>query len=281
MKKLVIVLSTFLVIILTVASGCGVNRSRENSENTIVITGSTTVFPIAQRAAEEFMKSNPNVNISVRGTGSGNGIASLINGTCDIADASRPMSQGEIKRAEAHGIKPVAHVIAKDAIAIIVNKNNPLKSISHRQLKEIYTGEITNWKEIGGPDMKIVPITRDSSSGTFEIFEKRVLGEGVQMVSSAVVQGSNQAVKVTVGKTPGAIGYVGLGYVDNSVKALKYDGVSPSKKSVLNGSYEISRPLFMYTNGEPKGIVKKFIDFIMSDKGQKIVGEVGFIPLKP
>ncbi len=284
MRRKTIILAVLVALIFTLfASGCGKETAESGKETmqTLTLNGSTTVFPIAQKAAEEFMKTHPEINVSVRGTGSGNGIAALINGTCDIADASRPMKEEEIEKAKANGINPVANVIAKDAIAIVVNPSNPILEITHEQLKKIYIGEITNWKEFGGPDMKIVPITRDSSSGTFEIFEEKVLGKGVEMVSSAIVQGSNQAVKTTVAKTPGAIGYIGLGYADSSVKALKYDGVMSSKETVLNGTYEISRPLFMYTNGTPKDAVKEFIDFVMSPEGQSIVEEVGYIAVKP
>jgi phosphate transport system substrate-binding protein len=284
-KNLFVVLVLLALAVSLSLGGCGGAKTSQpqktQSQKTLTLNGSTTVFPIAQKEAEEFMKQHSDINVSVRGTGSGNGIAALINGTCDIADASRPMKQSEIENAKSKGINPVANVIAKDAIAIVVNTKNPISSITHDQLKKIYTGEITNWKELGGPDWEITPITRDSSSGTFEIFEEKVLEKGVEMVSTAVVQGSNQAVKTTVAKTPGAIGYIGLGYVDSSVKALKYDGVLPSKSSVLDGSYEISRPLFMYTNGTPEGVVKKFIDFVMSPEGQTVVEQVGYIAVKP
>ncbi len=285
MKRNFLLVMTLVVVFIIMLSGCGKTAPQEGnsggSPENITLNGSTTVFPIAQKAAEVFMNKYPDINISVRGTGSGNGIAALINGICDIADASRPMKQSEIDKAKTNGIDPVENIIAKDAIAIVVNLDNPISEISHAQLKKIYTGEITNWKELGGPDMKIVPITRDSSSGTFEIFEEKVLGKGVEMVSTAVVQGSNQAIKTTVEKTKGAIGYIGLGYVDSSVKVLKYDGVVPSKETVLSGEYEISRPLFMYTDGEPQGAVKKFIDFVMSPEGQTIVEQVGYIAVKP
>ncbi len=285
MKRNFLLVMTLVVVFIIMLSGCGKTVPQEGnsggSPENITLNGSTTVFPIAQKAAEVFMNKYPDINISVRGTGSGNGIAALINGICDIADGSRPMKQSKIDKAKTNGIDPVENIIAKDAIAIVVNLDNPISEISHAQLKKIYTGEITNWKELGGPDMKIVPITRDSSSGTFEIFEEKVLGKGVEMVSTAVVQGSNQAIKTTVEKTKGAIGYIGLGYVDSSVKVLKYDGVVPSKETVLSGEYEISRPLFMYTDGEPQGAVKKFIDFVMSPEGQTIVEQVGYIAVKP
>ncbi len=282
-KRSIFVAAILIVLAMSLGmSGCGKPSSNSSSsEKNLILNGSTTVFPIAQRVAEEFMKLHPDINVSVRGTGSGNGIAALINGTCDIADASRPMKQSEIDKAKTNGINPVANVIAKDAIAIVINPKNPVSEISHEQLKKIYTGEITNWKQLGGPDMKIVPVTRDSSSGTFEIFEEKILGKGVEMVSTAVVQGSNQAVKTTIAKTPGAIGYIGLGYVDSSIKPLRFDGVMPSKATVVDGSYEISRPLFMYTNGTSKAVVQDFIDFVMSPEGQSIVEQVGYIAVKP
>ncbi len=287
MKKLFTALIVAIVF-MTAITGC--NKKPGTSKPTapagtksvtLQLNGSTTVFPIAQKAAEEYMKSHPNVNISVRGTGSGNGIAALINGTCDIADASRPMKQSEIDKAKSKGENPVANVIAKDGIAVVINPENSVSAISQKQLKDIYTGKITNWKALGGKDMKIVPITRDSSSGTFEIFEKKVLGKGVEMTDKAIIQASNQAVKTTVGKTPGAIGYIGLGYIDSSVKPLKYEGVMPSKETVVNGSYALSRPLFMYTNGKPAGVAKDFIDFIMSPEGQTIAEQVGYVAIKP
>ena len=279
-KNLFVVLILLALVVSFGMSGCGSSNAPQ-SRKTLTLNGSTTVFPIAQKAAEVFMSKHPDVNVSVRGTGSGNGIAALINGTCDIADASRPMKKSEMDSAKSKGVNPVANIIAKDAIAIIVNSKNPISEISHEQLRKIYTGEITNWKELGGPDMKITPVTRDSSSGTFEIFEEKVLNKGEEIVSSAVVQASNQAVKTTVAKTPGAIGYIGLGYIDDSVKFLKYNGVIPSKETVLNGQYEISRPLFMYTNGTPAGLVKDFVDFVMSPEGQSIVQQVGYIAVKP
>lgn len=290
MKKIFTVLLIVAVVLTTAVTGCNKKTepskpTQSNSSNsetvTLQLNGSTTVFPIAQKAAEVYMKSHPNVNISVRGTGSGNGIAALINGTCDIADASRPMKDSEIQKAKSKGIDPFATVIAKDGIAVVVNPDNPVSKITHQQLKDIYTGKITNWKDLGGKDMKIVPTTRDSSSGTFEIFEEKVLGKGVEMTDKAVIQASNQAVKETVAKTPGAIGYIGLGYVDSSVKALKYEGVMPSKKTVVDGSYVLSRPLFMYTNGKPTGIAKDFIDFVMSPQGQTIAEQVGYVAVKP
>ncbi|KUK23355.1 MAG: Phosphate ABC transporter substrate-binding protein, PhoT family [Thermotoga petrophila] len=245
----------------------------------ISMVGSTTVLPIAQACAEEFMDLNPNVNVSVKGGGSGVGIAALIDGTCDIANASRPMKVGEIRKAKEKGVNPVAHVIAKDGIAVVVHPSNPINGLTLEQLKAIYTGKINNWKEVGGRDMKIVVVSRDSASGTYETFHELVL-KGEKLRGDALLLASNQAVATTVVQTEGAIGYIGLGYLSQKVKALKIDGIAPSKETVVDGSYKLARPLFMYTNGEPKGLVKEFIDFVLSPEGQKIVEEQGFIPVR-
>jgi phosphate transport system substrate-binding protein len=245
----------------------------------IVAEGSTTVLPIAQKAAEVFMNNNPGAEISVRGGGSGVGIASLIDGTCDIGDSSRSIKDAELDKAVTNGRSPKANVIAMDGICVIVHPSNSVSALSKRQIKDIYTGAISNWKQLGGSDEKIVVISRDSSSGTFEAFGTLVL-DGVKVRADALMQASNQAVASTVSRTPGAIGYVGLGYLTSSVKAVDVDGVKASKETVLTGKYSIGRPLFMYTNGAPKGLAKQFIDYILSPEGQKLVEEEGFVGLK-
>ncbi len=245
----------------------------------VVVEGSTTVLPIAQRAAEVYMQSEPQADISVRGGGSGVGIASLIDGTCDIADSSRPIKDTELDKAVANGKSIKAHVIAMDGIAIIVHPSNNVNALSKRQVKDIYTGKISNWSQIGGGDQKAVVVSRDTSSGTFEAFMTLVL-DGQKVRPDAIMQASNQAIASTVARTPGAIGYVGLGFLSSQVKALDIDGVSPSKETVLTGKYAIGRPLFMYTNGAPQGLAKGLIDFIKSEQGQKLVDEEGFVALK-
>ena len=247
---------------------------------TLVLTGSTTVLPIAQLCAEKFMDQHPDVNISVRGGGSGVGIAALIDGTCDIAMASRPMKTKELKSARGKGINPLATVIAKDGIAIIVHPSNPLSEITLAQLKDIYTGKISNWKDVGGKPGKIVVISRDVASGTFEVFKKIVL-KGAKTRADALMLASNKAVATTVEKTPGAIGYVGLGYISSKVKALAVDGVEPTKETVVSGKYKLARPLYLYTDGKPTGLAKEFIDFVLSPAGQKIVDKIGFVPVQP
>lgn len=246
----------------------------------INIVGSTTVLPIAQACAEKFMDLKKDVNVSVKGGGSGVGIAALIDGTCDIANSSRAMKKEEVEKAKGKGINPVEHVIAKDGLAIVVHPSNPVKALTVEQVRDIYSGRISNWREVGGKDMKIVVVSRDSASGTYEAFHELVL-KGDKLRGDALLLASNQAVATTVAQTEGAIGYIGLGYLSSSVKALDIDGVKPSKETVVNGSYKLSRPLFMYTNGEPKGLVKEFIDFVLSPEGQKIVEEQGFVAVKP
>ncbi|RLA93513.1 MAG: phosphate ABC transporter substrate-binding protein [Deltaproteobacteria bacterium] len=248
------------------------------ARSTIIIKGSTTVLPIAQIAAEVFMNRNPDVDISVQGGGSGVGIASIIDGTCDIADSSRPIKGKELKKAKIKGINLKANVIAMDGIAVIVHPSNKVNGISKNKIKDIYTGKISNWAELGGANKKIVVVSRDTASGTFEAFNKLVLDEE-KVRPDALMQTSNQAVATVVARTPGAIGYVGLGYLSAKVKAIAIDGVAPSKEAVRSGKYPLARSLFMYTNGEPEGLVKDFIDFILSEEGQKLVEEAGYIGL--
>jgi len=245
----------------------------------VVIEGSTTVLPIAQKAAEVFMNNNPGEEISVRGGGSGVGIASIIDGTCDIADASRAVKPSELEKAAKRGRDLKAHIVAMDGISHIVHPSNGVANLTRAQIKEIYTSRAANWKKYGGPDLKIVVISRDSASGTFEAFSEMVLDKK-KVRPDAIMQASNQGIASIVTRTPGAIGYVGLGYVSPSVKSISVDGVTPTRESVLKNKYPITRPLFMYTNGKPEGTIKKFIDFLKSPEGQKIVGEEGFVGLK-
>ncbi|MBI5418188.1 phosphate ABC transporter substrate-binding protein [Candidatus Poribacteria bacterium] len=245
----------------------------------IVMEGSTTVLPIAQKASEVFMDKNPDINISVRGGGSGVGIASLIDGACNIGNSSRSIKDVELEKAAAKGRDIKANVVAMDGIVVIVHSSNKINGLTKKQVKAIYTGAISNWSELGGINAKIVVISRDTSSGTFEAFNELALDKQ-KVRKDALMQASNQAIANIVAKTEGAIGYVGLGYVNSSVKGLAIDGVEASKKTVLTNKYPISRPLFMYTNGAPKGDIKKFIDFILSAEGQKIVEEEGFVGLK-
>jgi phosphate transport system substrate-binding protein len=249
------------------------------AKKTITMSGSTTVLPIAQRAAEAYMDIHPNISVSVRGGGSGVGISALISKSVDIGNSSRAIKDKEIATAKQKGVNPVGNIIAQDGIVIAVNSKNPLTEISIKTLKDIFTGKITNWKTIGGADQPIVVISRDVASGTFEVFKEKVLG-GANPKDDALMLASNQAVATTVHDTPGAIGYVGMGFMSDNIKALKVEGVMPSNQTVLNGEYKLARPLYMYTNGNPKGLNKDFIDFILSASGQKIVQETGYVPVK-
>jgi phosphate transport system substrate-binding protein len=245
----------------------------------IKINGSTTVLPIAQAAAEKFMEKNPDVNISVQGGGSGVGISSLLDKTTDIADSSREIKDTELDKAVTNGVEPKAHVIAMDGISVIINPSNNISALTKKQIKDIYGGTVSNWSQLGGPDEKIVVVSRDTSSGTFEAFNELALSKA-KVRSDALMEASNQAVVSVVSKTPGAIGYVGLGYIQAGVKAVSVNGAMPSKETVLTSKYPISRPLFMYTNGAPQGAIKEFIDFVVSDEGQKIADEQGYVGLK-
>ncbi len=249
------------------------------SAQKLTIQGSTTVLPIAQAAAEAYMDNNPEADITVRGGGSGTGIAALIDGATDIADASRPMKTKEEKMARENGVNPVAHVVARDGIAVIVYPDNSINGISKQDLKAIYVGEITKWKKVGGNQGAIVVVSRDAASGTFEAFNELAL-EKAKLTDAALMLASNLEVARTVAQTPGAIGYVGLGYLSDEVKAIKVNGITVSETTVNDNTYPLARPLFMYTNGAPSGLAKSFIDFIMSKKGQAIVKEAGFVPVK-
>ncbi|HOC39522.1 MAG TPA: phosphate ABC transporter substrate-binding protein, partial [Thermodesulfobacteriota bacterium] len=233
----------------------------------MTIKGSTTVLPIAQVTAEVFMEKHPDADISVQGGGSGVGIAALIDGTCDIADSSRPMKDQEVSLAVSKGRDPKVHVVAMDGIAVIVHSSNQLANISKGQLKDIYTGKISDWSGLGAGSGKIVVISRDSASGTFESFGEMALDKE-RVRSDALMQASNQAIASMVERTPGAIGYVGLGYITPKVKALSVDGIIPTNETVLASKYRLSRPLFMYTNGTPAGVVKQYIEFVASPEGQ-------------
>ena len=258
---------------------CGAQGVAFSAGKKITIKGSTTVLPLAQVAAEVFMERNPDVDISVQGGGSGVGIASLIDKTTDIANSSRKIKDSEVEKARAAGIAPFETVVALDGIAVIVHPSNIKNYLTREQIKAIYTGKISDWEELGGTRGKIVVISRDSSSGTFEAFESLTLDKQ-KVRSDALTTASNQAVAMTVAQTPGAIGYIGLGYISGKVKAAAVDGVKCTRETVIEGTYPLARPLHMYTDAKPTGEVKAFIDFILSAEGQKLVEEQGFVPLR-
>jgi phosphate transport system substrate-binding protein len=245
----------------------------------LVIKGSTTVLPIAQAAVEAYMKINPGVNISLSGGGSGDGIKALIDKSTDIANSSRDLKKEEIELAKSKGVNPVAHKVAIDAIIPIVHPTNSVKDLTIEQLSLIYQGKIKKWKEVGGKDLTIVVVSRDTSSGTYESWEKKVLN-GAKVTPKAQLQASNGAVVQAVSKNKYAIGYIGLGYLNKSLKGLNVNGIQASAKTALSGEYPVARPLFMFTDGEPTGEVADFIKFLLGPYGQKIVKKEGFVPLK-
>lgn len=272
-----------LTIALVGCGGAGDGADTKAGDGTlsgsINVEGSDTMVNLAQAWAEVFQGENPDVMIAVKGGGSGTGIASLINGTVDFANASREMKDEEKSDAEGNGIAPFETEVAKDGIAVIVNPDNPVDALTLDQLGAIYRGEITNWKEVGGEDAKIVLLSRDSSSGTYEYFKEEVVGKDAEYAKEAKLLASTQAIIDETSKNSNAIGYVGLGYVTDEVRVVKVDGVAASVETALDGSYVLSRGLYMYSDGEPKGLMKSYIEFILSDEGQKIVEDQGFVPL--
>ena len=246
----------------------------------LVINGSTTVLPVMQKAGEAFMASHPDIQLSISGGGSGNGIKALMEGQCNIAMSSRDMKDKEKEACKAKNINPVRTTIAVDAIVPVVNPGNPLKEITSEQLKDIYAGKITNWKEVGGKDGKIVVVSRDSSSGTFECWNELIMKKE-RVAPSALMQASNGAVVQAVAKNPNAIGYASLSSVKDSVKALTVGGVAPTEDTVKDGSYVIQRPFVLVTKtGETLSAnAQKFFDFALSAEAAQYITTAGAVPV--
>ena len=244
----------------------------------IVIKGSTTVLPVAQAALEAYMKANPGVNISLSGGGSGEGIKALIDKSANIANSSREIKGNEVELAKSKGVNPVETIVAVDAIVPIVNPRNKVANLTIDQLSQIYQGKITNWKEVGGANIQIVVVSRDSSSGTFEAWSEMVLHKA-KVAPRAQMQASNGAIVQAVSKNRYAIGYIGLGYVNKAVKPLTVNGVQATARTAISKEFPIARPLYMYTNGQPAGVTAKFIRFILSPAGQDLVAKAGYVPL--
>ncbi|TYT76164.1 phosphate ABC transporter substrate-binding protein [Desulfobotulus mexicanus] len=242
------------------------------------INGSTTVLPAAQKLAEAFMKVRPDVTVSVAGGGSGNGIKAIVDGTTHVGNSSRFIRNSEVRMAVEKDTYPVPFRIGLDCIVPVVHPDNPVKDLSLDQLRDMYTGKIRNWKEVGGRDMRVVVISRDSSSGTFESWGDLVMNKQ-RVVPSALTVPSNGGLVQAVTTTPGAIGYIALGYVNKDVKMVSVDGVMGSEENTISGRYPISRPLFMFTRGWPEGVTLDFINFVFSKKGQEEVKASGSIPV--
>jgi phosphate transport system substrate-binding protein len=236
-------------------------------------------LPIAQKAAEVFMKKYPDMKVFVSGSGSGTGIKALIDGTTNIATSSREAKDKEMASGKEKNVILTGHKIALDGIVPVVHPSMKINDITIEQLRDIYNGKLQSWKELGGPDRPISTVSRDTSSGTYEVWEEKVL-KGDKVRADALLVASNGQAVQTVSKNKYAIGYIGIGYIDKSVKALTVNGKSASPKTIRDNSWPIARPLFMYTNGTPSGIVAKFIDFMLSKEGQKIVNEVKYVSTK-
>ena len=252
--------------------------------------GSDTIVNLALAWAEAYQKEHPDVRISVTGGGSGTGIASLINGTLDIANASRKITADEINQAKANGMDPVEFVIARDAIAVIVNHSNPLSKLTLEQISAIYKGQINNWKELGGEDRPIVRLSRESNSGTHVYFLETVIRLGNSKDKSifsptTLLLPSSEGIISELTDNPNAIGYDGLGYVTPGVKVIAVAKTAndayilPSVETVNDGTYPIARDLYMYTGHAPAGAVKAYLDLIVSAEAQQIVAQLGFVPI--
>ena len=289
-KRLLIILPVVVVVVLVVtiiALGGGGGSS-------INIIGSNTVTPLSSVWAEEFMKTHPDVSIAVSGPGSGVGIAALINGTADICQASRKIKQSEIDQAEVNGVEPYEIQVATDALSVVVHPSNPVSELTIAQLSAIYTGQITNWNEVGGNDVEIVAIARDTNSGTHVFFKEHVVqmkgltteDKSLEYGGDVLMLPSTEEGVSQVASNPNAIFYPGLGYVTEEIKPLAIKqmadstGVLPSVQTALDGTYPIARPLLFYTDGEPSDVIKDFIDYCLSSEGQDKVIEVGYVPLE-
>ena len=287
-SKLILAVALLLGLTLT---ACSVGDGASSSEitDTIVNKGSDTIVNLALAWAEAYREEQPQVSIAVTGGGSGTGIAALINGTVDLANASRQIKDVEREEAQANGIDPIEFVIARDAIAIIVNPENPINELSIDQLSDIYSGKINNWAELGGEDRPIVRLSRETNSGTHVYFLEQVLRRGDKedttlFSPNTLLLPSSEGIISEVRDNPNALGYDGLGYVTDEVKviAVARDPVGPfvlpSIETVNAAAYPISRDLYMYTAGEPRGPILAYLDWIMQDHAQAIVSDLGFVP---
>ncbi len=290
MRRFAIII--FLIFLLT---SCGSSSSPANSPSKtsayIQNKGSDTIVNLALAWAERYQAEHPDVSISVTGGGSGTGIAALLNKTVDIANASRAMTADEKKQAEAAGFEPIEFVIARDAIAVIVNPANPVSQLTLQQISDIYSGKINNWRQLGGQDRPIVRLSRETNSGTHVYFLQTVIRLGdpkstTLFSTDTLLLPSSEGIVNELRQNPNAIGYDGLGYVPTDLKVIALSPTSsgpfvkPSIETVNNGSYPVSRDLYMYTAGQPTGAVKDYLDWILSPEAQAIVANLGFVPIK-
>lgn len=272
-SKLVVLLAVALVMVIS-AVGCGKSEEKasgasadsSNISGTVKVAGSTSVQPLAEELADAFMDKNPDVNVSVQGGGSSAGIESAAKGTAQIGTSSR-----ELQPEEKSGITET--IIANDGIAVIVSTDNQITGLTKDQIKKVFTGEVTDWSQVGGKKGPITVVVREEGSGTRGAFEEMILGKGTRFIANAVVQNSTGAVKTAVTKDSNAVGFISLGSVDDTVIAIKVDGTAVSEATVLDKSYKISRTFIFLTKGEADPATKAFIDFVLSADGQKIISE--------
>ena len=293
MKRLLIffLLSFFFFLLTACTPTSSAQAASDSSAAYIENKGSDTIVNLALAWAEKYQSEHSDVRISVTGGGSGTGIAALINGTVDIANASRKIQAEELAEAKTNGVDPIEFVIARDAIVVIVNPENPIDKLTLKQISDIYSGKIVNWKEVGGEDRPIVKLSRETNSGTHVYFLETVLRLGDKndktlFSMDTLLLPSSEGIISEVRQNPNAIGYDGLGYVPKDLKMIaiaKEAGgayVLPSIATVNDKSYAIARDLYMYTNGQPTGAVKDYLDWIILPEAQAIVAELGFVPAK-
>ncbi len=288
MKRLLLLTLSFVFLVSCSASQ---QTTTETEPQTYIENkGSDTIVNLALAWAEQYQTDRPDIRLSVTGGGSGTGIASLVNGTVDIANASRQIKSSEIDLASEQGVEPVEHIIARDAIAVIVNPENPVSELTLQQISDMYSGVYTNWSQVGGEDRPIVRLSRETNSGTHVYFLETVLRLGIKdsetlFSTDTLLLPSSEGIIAEVRQNPNAIGYDGLGYVPDDLKVIAIAPevgdayILPSVATVNSGTYPIARDLYMYTNGEPTGVVKEYLDWIMGADAQQIVKELGFVPI--
>ncbi len=291
MKHAIVLVLVFSLTLTSCGPAGSAQAASDSSAEYIENKGSDTIVNLALAWAERYQSEHTDVRISVTGGGSGTGIAALINGTVDIANASRKIKDEELAEAKSKGVDPVEHVIARDAIAVIVNPQNPIRELTLQQISDIYSGKITRWNELGGEDRPIVKLSRETNSGTHVYFLETVLRLGRKddktlFSMDTLLLPSSEGIIAEVRQNPNAIGYDGLGYVPHDLKMIAIAQgaggayVLPSIATVNDKTYPIARDLYMYTDGEPSGAVRDYLDWILSDEAQQIVAELGFVPAK-
>lgn len=270
---------SILLLVAILVTSCGGAKpsvpSGAELSGKISVAGSTTVQPLAEKLAEAFSAQNPDVQINVLGGGSSVGVKSAGQGAVDVGMASRQVKQSELDEYPDLNV----FTIARDGLAIAVHPDVPVDGLTREEARSIFAGEIANWNEVGGPDRPIVVVAREEGSGTRAAFEEMVMGEEALIVDMAILLPSNGSIRTTVSTTPDSIGFFSFGYLDESVKALAVDGVEATGENAASGAYPVVRPLNMMTDGEPRGMVKVWLDFILGAEGQQIVVEEGYISI--